>query len=115
MDRSSRILSAAVVFVGSVIAAQAGPCTTQISQVEAQIQRDQAAAQPGGPGAPSAPQSVAAQLHHQPTTESVESALSQANADGVAALDRAKKADAIGNARECTNALAEAKQLYGLQ
>jgi hypothetical protein len=115
MDRSSRILSAAVAFVGSAIAAQAGPCTTQISQVEAQIQRDQAAAQPGGAGVPSAPQSVAAQLHHQPTAQSVDAALSQANADGVAALDRAKKADATGNARECTDALAEAKQLYGLQ
>lgn len=115
MDRSSRVLSAAVAFIGSVIAAQAGPCTTQISQLEAQIQRDQAAAQPGGPGAPSAPQSVAAQLHHQPTTQSVDAALSQANADGVAALDRAKRADATGNARECTEALAEAKQVYGLQ
>ncbi len=114
MDRSFRILSAAVAFIGSVVAAQAGPCTKQISQVEAQIQRGQAA-QPGGAGAPSAPQSVAAQLHRQPTAQSVESALSQANAEGVAALDRAKRADAKGNARECANALAEAKQLYGLQ
>lgn len=112
MDRSFRILSAAVAFIGSVVAAQAGPCTKQISQVEGQ--RGQAA-QPGGAGAPSAPQSVAAQLHRQPTAQSVESALSQANAEGVAALDRAKRADAKGNARECANALAEAKQLYGLQ
>lgn len=114
MDRSSRILSAAVAFVGSAIAAQAGPCTTQISQVEAQIQQAQAVQQ-GGAGVPSAPQSVAAQLHHQPTAQSVEAAVSQAHADGIAALDRAKKADATGNARECTNALAEAKQLYGLE
>lgn len=114
MDRSFRILSAAVAFVGSVIAAAAGPCTTEISQVEAQIRRDQAV-EPGGAGAPSAPQSVAAQLHHQPTAQSVETALNQANMDGIAALDRAKEADAKGNARECANALAEAKQLYGLQ
>lgn len=115
MDRASRILPVAVAFIGSAIAAQAGPCTTQISQVEAQIERAQAAADPGGAGAPSAPQSVAAQLHRQPTAQSVETALGQANADGIAALDRAKKADASGNARECTNALAEAKQVYGLQ
>jgi hypothetical protein len=41
--------------------------------------------------------------------------LNQANEDGVAALNRAKKADAAGKAKECANALVEARQLYGLQ
>jgi hypothetical protein len=66
-------------------------------------------------GAPSAPQSVAAQLHRQPTPQSVETALNDANADGIAALNRAKKADATGNAGECANALTETRQLYGLE
>jgi len=32
-----------------------------------------------------------------------------------AALDRARKADAAGKAKECANALVEARQVYGLQ
>jgi hypothetical protein len=111
MNRSPVVLSVAVALVGGVLAAQAGPCTKQISQVEAQIRRAQAQQA----GAPSAPQSVAAQLHRQPTTQSVKTALNQANEDGVDVLNRAKKADAAGKAKECANALAEARQLYGLQ
>ena len=114
MDRSSIVFSAAIALVGGVLAAQAGPCTKQILEVEAQIRRAQAL-QPGAVGAPSAPQSIAAQLHRQPTVQSVETALNEANADGVAALDRARKADAAGNAGECANALTEARQLYELE
>lgn len=114
MDRLSIVLSAAMAFVGSAFAAQAGPCTTQISQLEAQIQSAQALP-PGSVGSPSAPQSVGAQLHRQPTAQSVESALSRANADGDAAVARAKKADAAGNASECATAIVEARQFYGLE
>jgi len=92
MDRSSIVLLAAIALAGGVLAAQAGPCTKQILEVEAQIWSAQAL-QPGVAGAPSAPQSVAAQLHRQPTPQSVETALNDANADGIAALNRAKKAD----------------------
>jgi hypothetical protein len=114
MDRSSIVLSVGMAFVGSALAAQAGPCTTQISQLEAQIQNAQALP-PGSVGSPSAPQSVAAQLHRQPTAQSVESALSRANADGEAAVERAKKADAAGNAGECATAIVEAREFYGLE
>jgi hypothetical protein len=114
MDRSSIVLLAAIALAGGVLAAQAGPCTKQILEVEAQIRSAQAL-QPGVAGAPSAPQSVAAQLHRQPTPQSVETALNDANADGIAALNRAKKADAPGNAGECANALTETRQLYGLE
>jgi len=82
MNRAPVILSVAVAFAGSVFPAEAGPCTKQISQLEAQIQRAQAQQA----GAPSAPQSVAAQLHRQPTVQSVEVALSQANEDGAAPI-----------------------------
>jgi hypothetical protein len=114
MDRSSIVLSVAVAFVGSALAAQAGPCAKQISQLEAQIQSAQDLP-PGSVGSPSAPQSVGAQLHRQPTAQSVESALSRANADGEAAVARAKKADAAGNAGECATAVIEARQFYGLE
>jgi len=42
MNRTPVILSVAVAFAGTVFAAEAGPCTKQISQLEAQIQRAQA-------------------------------------------------------------------------
>jgi len=104
-----------VAFIGSAAAAHAGPCTAQIAQVEQQIRKAQAASPPGGAGEPTGPQSVEAQLHHQPTPQSVESAERKAKADSAAALDRARKADAAGNAAACAKALDEAKMLYGLE
>jgi len=86
----------------------------QISQAEQQIRKAQAASPPGGAGEPTAPQSIGAQLHHQPTPQAVESAESKARADAEAALDRARKADAEGNASACAKALKEARQLYGI-
>jgi hypothetical protein len=106
---------AAVTFIGAASTAQAGPCTTQISQVEQRIRQAQAASPPGGAGEPSAPQSVGAQLHHQPTPGSVQSAEHKARADSEAALNRARKADAEGNASACAKALTEARALYGIQ
>jgi hypothetical protein len=99
---------------GGSLPAQAGPCTTQISQLEQQISKVEATAPPGSAGEPSAPQSIDAQLHHQPTPGSVQSAARAANADGRAALDRAHRADAAGDAGACAKALTEARALYGV-
>lgn len=115
MERSRIFVFAAVAIIGGGAAAQAGPCTTQISQIEQKIRAAQAAPRPGGAGDASAPQSVGAQLHHQPTPNSVQSAERTANADGEAALARARNADAAGNAPACAKALAEAKALYGIE
>jgi hypothetical protein len=106
---------AAVALLGSSAALCAGPCTTQIAQLEQQIRQAQAVAPPGGAGEPSAPQSVGAQLHHQPTPSSVHHAERQANADGDAALARARDADAAGDAAGCAKALGQARALYGLE
>jgi hypothetical protein len=114
VDRLRIVVLAAVAFLGGNVAADAGPCTAQISQVEQQIRRLQEAS-PGGAAEPTGPQSVGAQLHHQPTPQSVERAESKAKADSAAALDRARKADAAGNASACAKALGEAKLLYGLE
>jgi hypothetical protein len=113
--RSRVVMLAAVAFVGAAAEAHAGPCATQISQVEQQIRTLAAASPPGGAGDPSAPQSVGAQLHHQPTPGSVQSAEQAANADGEAALARARKADDEGNVSACAKALTEAKALYGIE
>jgi hypothetical protein len=108
-------MAAAVALVGGSVACQAGPCTTQIAQLQQMIVQAQAAAPPGGVGTPTAPQSVEAQLHHQPTPGAVEHAERRANAEGDAAIDRARKADAEGNAAACERALEDARELYGLQ
>lgn len=115
MYRSRILLLAAVALSAGAGAAHAGPCTAQISQVEQQIRQAQAAALPGGAGTPSAPQSVGAQLHHQPTVQSVERAESKASTLAAEALDRARQADAAGDADTCSKALQDAKDLYGLQ
>lgn len=105
------MLLTAVTFVGGVDAAQAGPCTTQIAEVERYLSR----LTPGPASGPTAPQSVGAQLHHQPTPGSVQGAEGKAHEMAEAALERARKADAEGNVSGCEKALAEAKELYGLE
>jgi hypothetical protein len=96
---------------GIATVADAGPCTTQIAQVEQQIRHVQAGPVPG----PSARQSVGAQLHHQPTPGSVESAEDRAQDAAMAALERARQADAAGDGAACTKALQDAGELYGLE
>ena len=87
--------------------------TAEIAQLDKNIRQAQATGDPGGAGEPSAPQSVGAQLHHQPTPGSVQSAERRANADGDAALARARQADANGDAAACAKALREARDIYG--
>jgi hypothetical protein len=104
----------AVASLASVSGAQAGPCTSQIATTEQQINQSAAGSPPAGPGTPTADQTIGAQLHHQPTPGTVENAEHKANAQGEAALERARKADASGNADACTEALREARHQYGL-
>jgi hypothetical protein len=114
MDHSLIVTVAAVVLIGTGAPCYAGPCTAEIARVENNIRQAQAVAQPGGAGEPSGPQSVGAQLHHQPTPGSVEVAERKAKADAQGALDRARAADANGDAAACARALQEAKDIYGL-
>jgi hypothetical protein len=107
MAQSRVVALAAVALVGTAAAAHAGPCTAQIAEVERYLGRLALG--------PTASQSIGAQLHHQPTPQSVERSLSTARADAEAALDRARKADAEGNAAACTKALDEAKLIYLLE
>jgi hypothetical protein len=96
-----------ILFAG---AALGGPCTAQIDQLESQIR--QAASEPVA--GPTASQTVDAQLHHQPTPGAVQHGKAEANADGGAALERARKADTQGDANACNEAMREARELYGL-
>jgi hypothetical protein len=108
---SPLVLIASTALVLGTALAEAGPCTTEIAALERKI----ASAGMNPAVGPSAPQSLGAQLHHQPTPGSVERAENTANADGLAALERAQLADAEGDAAACTKALRRAKDIYGIQ
>jgi hypothetical protein len=63
---------------------------------------------------PLLPQSLDAQLHHQPTLETVVQAQNVRNPDGNAVIELARKADNDGDIRECVRALVEARRLFDL-
>jgi hypothetical protein len=100
-------ISAAVSFWSP--SAHAGPCTASIAQFEQAVRQSA-----GNPDAgPLAAQSVGAQLGHEPTSADLKRARGRATAAFNAALTRAKRLDAGGNAR-CADALARAKGMYQL-
>jgi hypothetical protein len=86
----------------------AGPCAAKIAQFRASLGQA-----PGGETAVvgSAPQSIDAQLEHQPTPASVERAKENAKAQIVAVLARAESLDAQGRQHECRQALRKARLL----
>jgi hypothetical protein len=103
----------AALLVGAVLGflsttAYAGPCTAQIAQFEAAILQSS-----GNPMAGlTARQSVAAQLEHQPTPESLRQANERLKSQFDATMARAKRLDAQGNRSGCTRALNAAKRMY---
>jgi hypothetical protein len=101
--------TAATLLCGSGTA-HSGPCTSQIEELERQIGHASSSAKSG----PSAPQSIEAQLHHQPTPETVRNAERKANADAAAALQRARQADTDDNPAACAKALGEAKRRWSI-
>jgi hypothetical protein len=104
-------LSAAVGLFISHATALGGPCTAQIEQLERQI----AEAGPAPPPEPIAPQSTDAQLHHQPTPNSVGQAQHAANKHADTALEQARKADAANDEANCSASLVEARRLYDIK
>lgn len=110
-DRRLLAVTAAAILLGSGGVAQSGPCTAQIAQIEHQIGDDEA----GPTFGLKAPQSVDAQLHHQPTVNSVEQAEHAANTDGDVAIDRAVSADAAGDGPRCNQELSAARRFYNIK
>ncbi len=103
-------LGASVALLCGSGAALAGPCTMQIVQFERQIADNMTDPM----SVPLLPQSLDAQLHHQPTLETVVQAQNVRNPDGNAVIDLARKADNDGDIRECVRALVEARRLFDL-
>jgi hypothetical protein len=105
----------ASILVASSTASQAGPCTAQIAQVQAQVNDMADALASAGP---TAPESTAALRHQQPTASSVERA-EESLGEGtsvekaLAALGRARQADRAGSAAICKQHLAEARRAIG--
>jgi hypothetical protein len=88
--------------------AQAGPCSEDIAQFEAAMRRSA-----GNPNAGlTAPQSVGAELGHQPTPGSLKRTQERLQAQFSAAMARAKRLDAKGARAGCSRALSAAKRMY---
>jgi hypothetical protein len=85
-------------------AAHSGPCTAQIAQLKQQI-----LAAPSPENGPTGPQTLGAQLHYQPTPADVQSAERRATANADASLQRARQADAAGDAVACAQAYEAAR------
>jgi hypothetical protein len=89
-------------FVLHAAAARAGPCTSEIAQLETAVRSSGL----------TAPQSVGAQLGHEPTPASIERSEARLKASFAALMARAKRYDAHGNRLGCTRELAKAKRMY---
>jgi hypothetical protein len=89
-------------------AANAGACAGEVEAFQKALPRDK-----NGELAfvAAAPQSIAAQLEHQPTRESVERAKRLSRSLVAAVLAQAQALDSQGRPRECRDALAKAKVL----
>ncbi len=104
--------SAAVLFSAS--AALAGPCRLEIVQLEQQISINLPAPVAFG-SLNILPQSLDAQLHHQPTLDTVVQAQHYTYKAGNDEIDRAWKADNDGDVDGCTRALVEARRHFDLR
>ncbi len=91
-----------------IAAASAGPCAREIAEFRSSLP-------PEKHGEPTfvgtAPQAIGAQLGRQPTRESVERAMKQAQAQIVAVLAQAEALDSEGKRSECRVAIAKAQIL----
>jgi hypothetical protein len=106
--RFTVVLILGATMCSNVAPAYSGPCSSEISQFESAVRQSA-----GNPNAgPTLPQSVGAQLEHQPTPGTIKRAKKQAQRMFERTLARARRLDARGDLAGCTRALAEAKNMY---
>jgi hypothetical protein len=101
-------LIVAIVATLSIGRANAESCTEEIAKFQNALPRDENG-EPTFVG--TAPESIGAQLEHQPTPISVERAKKDAQSQIFRALAQAKTLDSQGRPRECREAIARAKLL----
>ncbi|WP_125461536.1 MULTISPECIES: hypothetical protein [Rhodomicrobium] len=88
-------------------AVQAGLCTPEIAHFEDSTRYMDSV--------PSGKQTIGAQLHHQPTPESVEQATKAAETGVAATLAKARDLDSKGEDTACLKLLDDAKLRFGIQ
>jgi len=109
MKRNIRRLGAsgiAIVSMLHVATASAALCAGQIEEFRGSLPHDRNG-EPTFVG--TARQSIAAQLEHQPTRESVERARRESQAQILAVLAQAEALDLEGKRRECSDAFSKAR------
>ena len=109
------LLLSAVALAATIDAGEAGPCTADIDQLQAELDAKlDATAGSSRFGR----ESLGADLHHEPTPGSIaraEERLGEGSDLGqaLAALERARKIDETGNRFACEQAIAEARRALG--
>jgi hypothetical protein len=111
------LIVCATALVGSTSAIHAGPCSQEIDRIQAQIDAKLESFAATGP---SASENTAATMHRQPTPESIaraESQLGEISPEKIqavtAAMERARKADSVGDQSACEQALADVHRIRG--
>jgi hypothetical protein len=102
--RSAIFIVVAIAAAQPIVPAFASPCGDQVAAIERALAEQ---SKPVG----TAPQSLDAQLRHQPTPASVAGAEQNAKTDVTKLLEQAKALDAAGKPDECAAELAKAKLL----
>ena len=105
MSPTAMVLTVCAALGLGVAAAHASPCGDEIARLE----RANRQAESNPDTGPTGPQSVGAQLGHQPTPETVKRAEGASESSFAAILNRAKAFDAQGKIAECMEAVAAAK------
>jgi hypothetical protein len=104
------IIIACAIFGLKVASAHGSECSDEIARLEALLTRPMVNPAPK----PMTPQSIEAQLHRQPTPESVGRAEESAQSRLAAVLARAKTLSAEGKTLECIQSVGEAKIILGI-
>jgi hypothetical protein len=107
-------MSAAVLCVAfgqSMEEAQAGLCTKEVNQFERAIRQSSMPPDAG----PTAPETIGAELGHQPTPASVRAAETGAQSRLAYLLANAKALDARGKHTACVRVLSDAKNMFDPQ
>ena len=107
MNRAIVVLVVCAGFGFTAAPAWAGPCSSAIAQLEGTVNRSATHSEIDL----TLPQTVGAQLGHQPTPESMEQARKQAHSNFAAILARAKELDRMGSRADCMQAVRDARNM----
>jgi hypothetical protein len=111
MRRLSSSLIVCAVLAATIDIAHAASCEAEIER----LQSEAASSSARTIGGPTAPQSVAAQLGHQPTPASVERAQREAQSRFADTLAHARILASEGKSAACLQAVANARQMLALK